>query len=469
MRILLLNPKNIKGANYIIIPNIGLGYLASALLEKNHSVSILDCAKEDYDFNKLRRYLKNKDFDLIGISTYSSLINSVKEYIKVIKNVNKNIIVVIGGSHPTVEPIETLQILEDADFAFCGEAEIAFPHLVAQLEDNNYIVNKNTLGKIKNLIWRDNGRIICNEREVIKDLSQIRFPAWHLIEPHKYPLAPNGIFSKERKIAPVIATRGCFYSCAFCASPKISMKQIRFRPIEDIIEEIKLLREIFGIKEIHFMDENLTQNRMFAMKLFNKLIESRININWACPSGLRLDTLDQEMLSLMRKSGCYSFAVGIESGSQAMLNRIKKKLTIEEIKERLNLIKKVTKIRVTGFFIIGYPGETIYDIEKTIRFAVDLDIDRANFFNFTPFPGSEIYDELKEKGELRDIKYDNLYIHNINYSPDGISKSEMKKLQRKAHFRFYLRPFILFKLAKEIKSWFQIKILLQRVLKILFS
>lgn len=468
MHILLINPKNKKNNNYTIIPNIGLGYLASALLKDKHNVSILDCVKEGYDIDRLQRYLRKRKFNLVGINVFTYSINSVREYTRLIKNINKNVFIVVGGPHPTVEPIETLQILKEADFGFCGEGEVGFPELVKYLEKKNAI-NKDILNNIQNLIWRDNGRIICNSKETIEDLNKVPYPAWDLMRPQEYPGVPNGIFSKEYKVAAIIATRGCPCNCTFCAGSRISGNKIRMRDIENIIEEIKLLNTKFGIKEIHIEDDNFTQNRWFVKSFCEGLINHKINVWWACPNGVRLDTLDRELLKLMEKSGCYSLAVGIEFGSQRILNHAQKGLSLETIKEKINLIKNETKIEITGFFIIGYPEETINDIKSTISLAVDLNIDRANFFNFSPFPGSKIHEILKERGELKNINYNSLYLHNISYNPPGISKEKMRKLQRMAYLRFYRRPKILFKLVKEVKTLSQIRMILKKAIKIIFG
>lgn len=462
MKILLLNPKI---GSYAIIPNLGLGYLASALLKENNQVTLLDAEKENMSFRDFEKHLAKNSFDLIGISMITPAVSSVKKYIEIIKRVNREAKIVLGGPHPTFEPIETMQIFKEADFAFQGEGEIGFPQLVKQLQTG--AIGKDSFKNIQNLIWRDEKEIICNSREVIRNIDDLGFPAWELIRPDEYPTAPNGIFSRKRKIAPIITSRGCPYSCRFCGAGRMMGKRVRRRSIDSVLEEITLLKRNFGIEEIHIMDDSFTQHREPVLALCERLIKSNLNITWLS-AGVRLDTLDRELLKLMEKSGCYSLAVGIESGSQRILNLMKKNLTIELIREKVALIKNNTNLRLTGFFIIGYPGETVGEINQTIDFARDLELDRANFFNFSPFPGSEIYGKLKEAGELKDLNYDELYIHSISYASKEVSKNGLKKLQRKAHLKFYLRLKILLSLLKEIKSFLQIKIVLQRALVILF-
>ena len=467
MRILLINPKDLKGGHYVIIPNLGLGYIAAALLKEKHKVEILDCVKENYGCDDVSRYCENKKIDIVGFTLFTLLINSVKEYAKSIKKINKDIIIVLGGPHSIVEPVETLEIITSADFSFWGEAEIGFPQLVNKIDKSDSIY-KCDLSDIQNLVWRKNGDVICNPKQMIEDLDKVDYPAWELIQPNDYPFAPSGVFTSNRKIAPIIITRGCPYACTFCSASKISGRRIRKRNINNIIEEIKILKEKFGIEEIQIMDDNFTQDREFAMTFCEKLIKERVNIDWACHNGVRLDTLDEKLLGVMQDSGCYSLSVGIESGEQRILDHMKKMISICVIKEKIKLIKEKTNIEIAGLFIIGYPEETINDIKKTIKFAIDLKIDRANFHNFTPLPGSEIYERLKKNGELKDVTYDDLHIHDIIYAPRSMSKRMLEKLQRRAHLMFYLNPRVAFGLIKYIKSLLQLKLIFQRCSKVVF-
>jgi radical SAM superfamily enzyme YgiQ (UPF0313 family) len=293
-------------------------------------------------------------------------------------------------------------------------------------------------------------------------------PAWDLIQPQRYPAAPNGIFSRARKIAPIIVTRGCPYPCTFCGAGIASGKKLRKRNVENVIEEIKLLKNKFGIQEIHIMDDNFTLDMEYAKNVCRGIIKENLGLYFACPNGIRLDRIDQELLQLMEQAGFYSFAVGIESGSQKTLDYMKKMLKIHQVREKIEFIKSHTNIEITGFFILGYPNETREDIEKTIRFALDLPIDKANFFNFTPFPGSKEYLKLKSSGKLKKLDYDKLYIHQINFHSEKISKRTLKWLQIKAHLLFYMRINILKKLIREIKTFTQIKIILSRAWNIIF-
>lgn len=465
MKILLVNPQPSKGKSYTILPNIGLGYIAESL-RKSNDVTILDCVLEGIDQNKFQKYVKSNDFDLIGFSVFTRTLNTTKNYIEIVKEIRGDAYIIVGGPHAIFEPVETLTLFNHANFVFYGESEEGFPMLINALE-NNYI-SEEILSNIPNLVWRNKSQeIMVNSRSYV-DVNRVPIPDWELVHPERYPAAPNGIFSRAPKIAPIVITRGCPYPCTFCGAGIASGKKLRKRNIDNVIEEIKLLRDKHGIKEIHIMDDNFTLDMDYAKEICRAIIRENIRMNFACPNGIRLDRIDEELLKLMEKAGFYSFAVGIESGTQKTLDYMKKGIKIKEIIEKIDLIKSVSNIEITGFFMIGYPNETVEDVRKTISLAKELKIDKANFFNFTPFPGSAEYLKLKSEGKLDGIDYSKLYIHEIIYSNDKISKRKLKWLQIKAHLSFYIRFRILMKLFREIKTFTQLKIILNRIVDIIF-
>ncbi len=464
MKVLLINP-SFEKKSYTILPNIGIGYLAKSI-QQNSDVNIIDCLLVNIDNKRLEKIIKKVDTKIIGFSLFSVALKSTNEFIKKIKEAHRNTTIIVGGPHVIFEPVETLLYLKEANYGFCGEAEEGFPMLLNILKETPN-PSPEILATVPNLVWRNGGKIIVNARSYV-DVNKYPIPAWDLIHPERYPAAPNGIFSRAKKIAPIIVTRGCPYPCTFCGAGIASGKKLRKRNIDNVIEEIKLLKYKFGIEEIHIMDDNFTLDMEYAKNVCRAIIKENFNLYFACPNGIRLDRIDEELLKLMERAGFYSFAVGIESGSQETLDYMRKELTLKEIREKIDLIKSASNIEVTGFFILGYPNEKKEDIEKTIRFALDLPIDKANFFNFTPFPGSTEYAKLKSAGKLKNIDYSHLYIHEIVYTNEFVSRKKLKWLQIKAHLLFYLRLRIIFNLIKEIKSLQQLKIIFQRVFNIFF-
>lgn len=469
MRVLLVNPRNLAGRNYVVIPNVSLGYLASAVRSAGHRVSLLDCVKDGIGPEGFAAHLRGGSFDAVGFCTFTPAVSAVKRYAAAVRRALPAAAVILGGPHPTFEPEDTLRGVSEAHYAFVGEAEEGLPALLRLLANGTGAPDAAALEGVPGLAWREEDRVRLNPRSVPEDLDRNGIPAWDLVRPESYPVAPNGIFSRSRRLAPIIATRGCPFPCRFCGAGKALGKRVRKRSVASLLEEIDLLTGRHGVREVHIMDDNFAFDRDHVLGFCDALLRRGKRVFWALPNGVRLDALDEPLLRRMEAAGCYSMAVGIESGSQRVLDHIRKRLTLTRIEEKIRLIKRVSRMRVTGFFILGYPLDTRRDMERTIRFAMHLPLDRANFFNYSPFPGSEVYEELKQSGAIGGLRYEDLYIHNISYSPPGIGRAEMARYPRRAHLRFYLRPRILWNLAKEVKSLDQVKVILERARAILFQ
>lgn len=454
MKILLVKPHSLS--DHIQAP-LGLGYLASAL-RPGHNVRILDCLKEGITSpRELVEALISFQPDILGLQCYTFHRRFINDVLKEVKKLNKNIICVVGGPHPSVQPEETLGYFGDClDFGFAGEAEVGFRRLVEALS-----CGEKDFSSIPGLIFRDKGAVKVNPAEFVDDLDSLGLPSWDLMRPETYPEAQHGAFYRKFPIAPIIATRGCPYPCTFCAGNKIAGRRIRKHSVKYILGQIMMLYADFGIREFHIVDDNFTFEIDYAKELLRGIIALKLDISWATPNGVRLDRLDDELLSLMKKSGLYLISLGIESGSDRVLKLMKKGTTVSRIESAVKLIRE-HGLEIAGFFILGYPGETKEEIEETIRFSRRLGLIRANFFTFLPFPGTESFKMLEENGELANVDWDNFYFASAPYVSRELSREDLKRLQRKAFLRFYFRPGIFFRNIAQIKSWRHFGFLLKR-------
>ncbi|MBI4680580.1 MAG: radical SAM protein [Nitrospirae bacterium] len=238
-----------------------------------------------------------------------------------------------------------------------------------------------------------------------------------------------------------------------------------------MIEELQLLKKVHDVRAVNFSDDELTLNRKYFVELCHALIGSNLGIEWECSNGVRLDTLDTEVLDLMYRAGCRYISVGIESASDEILSRMKKNITTKTIREKIAMIKK-SRVVPQGLFMIGFPGETEADIKKTINFARELDIDKTNFSIFMPLPGSEIFEELISNGEvlLDEIDWNNMKPDGVVYRNPNISPEKLKELQRSAYIKFYLRPQPIVRLLKEfIFKRGGIKALISKIKSVFFK
>jgi len=464
-KILLMKP--IDNEYYIIAPTLGLGYLASSLKRDGHQIEIIDPGRVKINYDEFESYIKKNRFDMVGFQLYTYQLNSVKKLSSIVKQVSPQTIVVVGGPHPSCEPKHTLEYLPAVDFAVMREGERAISELM-RLPQDMYKC-EDSLAKIENLSFRSPNGIRVNQLFLEENLDNIPLPDWDLIDPNKYPNSPHGTFTKNLPAAPILFTRGCPFDCDFCGGYSIMGKRIRRRSIANIMGEVELLHTKFGVKELHIEDDNFSLKKDFVIDFCNALLEKKINISWSCPNGIRLDSLDKEMVVLMEKAGCYSFGVGIESGDDSVLKKIGKNLTTRQIEEKINLIKRNTAIRITGFFLIGHPAEGIEEIKKTIRFAKRLPIDKAAFCTLIPLPGTRIFNKwLQDKKiTLDQINWDTYFGYSYKFGISNISEKTLKKLHSYAIISFYLRFKIIFSLIQEIKSFDQFKAILKRALSII--
>lgn len=452
MKVLLVKPYNMSDH---IQPSLGLGYLATSV-RRGHEVRILDCIKERIKPQDFSGTLGKIRPDVVGIQCYTYDLYIAKEMLKDCKKLD--IKTVLGGPHPSAAPVETMDIFgRDLDYLFQGEAEEGFKKLLDKLAAGARV----DFSDIPGLAWRENQNIRLNDKHFTEDIDSAGMPAWDLIRPEEYPEAQHGAFFKNFPIAPIITTRGCPFSCTFCAGNLISGKKLRKRSPQNVLDEIQVLYTDHGIREFHIVDDNFTLDREFAKEFLRSLKKLNLGISWAVPNGVRMDTLDDELLGLMKDTGLYLISLGIESGSDRVLGSMKKKMTTDKIRRVVEMIRR-HRIDIAGFFILGFPGETLADINKTIRFSRELDLIRANFFTYLPFPGTESFNKLKAEGKLDNIDLKRFYFTNATFTPEGIDKNTLKSLQRKAFLGFFLRPRILLGNLMQIKSFNHFKFLLKR-------
>ena len=444
--ILLVRPVN---HSQQIVPQLSLGYLATSLRNENISVEILDCVKSGFNYTQFKEYVRECNPKVVGFQMFTVDMLSTKKSIKIVKDINSSILAVVGGAQPSGAPEDTLKYLDKADYGFCGESEISLVKFMEAAFASK--LDEQTAPDIPGLIWKNGKNIVINKPEFIDDLDSLGFPSWDMLKPNTYPEAVQGYFFEKFPVAGIIATRGCPYSCTFCSAKLINAQKIRKRSIPHVIEEIQLLYKEYGIREIHVLDDNFSFYRDYIEGFCEELIKTNLKISWRCANSIRLDTVSQELLKLMKRSGCYSVAFGIENGSDRILKKMKKKISLAEIEKSVKVTND-SGIDVNGSFIIGYPGETEEEIKQTLKFSRKLGLKLANFNCLVPLPGTEVYNDLVKAGKLNDLNWEDYSYSKVVYVPGGLTKEKLKSYQRKAILQFYLRPKILFYLVKNIKS-----------------
>lgn len=440
-KILLVNPPPLDDQTYgqrILYPPLGLGYLAAVLIKDNYDVSILDANALEYTLGDILKFIKDYKPNFIGLTSTTGKLDDIFFLCKEIKNFDKNIKILVGGSHPTQEPGSVIKS-DYVDFVISGEAEYAFPELIKG------VINGKDISSIKGVGYKKDGKIIVNGKaDMIKNLDDLPMPAYHLFPMEKY----TSVQSSKSNIMIMMTSRGCPYQCTFCAVPKLLGYRYRYVSAERVVEEMEYLKNNFGIGEIHFKDSIFNLNIPRINKICDLLIEKKLNMTWLCNA--RVDGISTDNLERMKKAGCISITYGIESGSDRILKRLKKGFNRQLAISSIKLTNKIG-IDTTANYIIGNPDDTRRTINETIDFAIEANTDFANFNFLAPLPGTEIWDEAVEKNwfigdyDVNDIRYDRCSINATD-----IPTEELNKYLKIAYNRFYFRPAYILKRLKRL-------------------
>ena len=436
-RILLLQPQY---DTHVVSPPLGLGSLASYLRREGHRVSLLDLNLTHMPQDQFEKHLLELNPDLVGISAMSTGTVAVRELISLI-NSRVNTPVVVGGAEASALPEHTLRFT-GADFVAVGEGEVTLAELVSTLDGAGGVQDVLSLGYLDGDEFKLNRR-----RELIEDLDSLPFPAWDMIPPRNYRIAPVISAAKRFPIAPILTTRGCPFSCTFCAGHVIWGKTYRRRDPSLVVDEIEMLLNDYGVREIFISDDNFNLKTSHAVMFCKEILRRKLDFTWSCPNGLRVDLLSRELLELMKKAGCHLIGLGIESGNQEILDRAKKNLDLSVVREACGEIDNAG-ITAVGFFVFGLPGETVETLEQTITLAKSLPLKRAWFNILAPYPGSEVFQEFIRGRELGDLDWEQFNTVGKNIAQlSSVAPEALDRYQKKAAWSFYRRPGILIDLA----------------------
>ncbi len=463
MKVILINPSMNKQvyADYTdqapILPPLGLLSIASIMQEFSDDIILIDMIAQKISIKELNQILKKEKPDILCLTSSTATVNNAKKIIVSAKKHNDSLISIMGGSHISLFPKETMKECSALDFGCIGESEETIKELFQSIKD------KKGYEFISGLIYRKNKKSILNDkRKLIKDLDLLPIPAFELIKDINLYFH-TGLRSKGIAF-PLVTSRGCIYNCSFCDQGVFSMKW-RAHNAEKVIEMIEKVRDLFHVDYISFEDDNFAISKTRVIEICKLLIKKKIKIKWGC--SLHINNVHDDMLYWMKKAGCWSVYVGIESGTQRILNDMNKNITIERVFEKTKLIKK-NKLKAYGSFIIGYPTETKEEIEQTIRLALKLPLDGASFFVFTPYPKTNIYNELI-KDKIIPNDWNRFSAHNSKpiIVNKHLNEAYLLKKQKKAYTRFYLRPkFILKNMDRVFDLNFLMKVM--KFLKELF-
>ena len=435
MKILLLRPHSEVPA---APPPIGLMYLAGYLRKyrSQHEISVHDGRIKLTPPDKLKEIIASSNADVVGITAFTMESKEAHQAAGIVKDTLPSATVVLGGPYPSSDAAKAGSD-KNIDFLVFGEGEITFTRLLDELENG-----KNFEG-IKGLQFRSNGDTkYTGFGEVCENPDDIPFPAWDMIDLEEYFRPSSGkrrltnpIQMRERGMS-VFSSRGCPYRCTYCHN--IFGKKLRLRNPEKVIEELKWLKNEFGVEEIEYIDDVFNLDRDRAKHIMDMMIEEKLDLKFSYPNGLRADQMDEELVIKMKAAGCYRINYAVESGSDRIQKKMKKKLNLPRAKEIIDFTAG-QGISVGGFFMLGFPDETEEEMKSTIDFALKSKCHTASFFILTPFPGTEMYDEAAAAGYDMQAMYADYGSVSANLSR-GVPSQRILELRKTAFRKFYFNP-----------------------------
>ena len=433
---------------------LNLLYLAAYLEKQGIPVRIYDGQVERLTKEHLIQTLKRLEPRVVGITCSTPLVGATLQIAAWTKEYSADIKVILGGAHPTAFPRELLEN-DSIDAVAVGEAEFTLYEFVEAVKGGR------KFHPINGIVFKENGRIQKNPvRPLLVELDQLPFPAMHLIPVESYMPALDQ-YHRYPSFS-MSTSRGCPYQCIFCAGRLISGFKYRARSAENVLEEMTLLVERYNAKNIFFMDDHFIFNRERTEQICNLLIREGLHkrVTWICAA--RVDRVSEDILKTMYRAGCRMICYGIETGSQRLMDLLKKKIDLEKVVEAVGMTRRA-RIKSRGTFILGIPTETREESFQTIAFAKKIGVDFAKFNLITPYPGTELFDYCRDQGFDFSQAWAN-FIPAIGFSdqepifiPEGRTAGELKEIQRRATREFYLRPRQIANMFRNIHSFDDLK------------
>lgn len=429
-----------------ILPPLTLLSVATVLKQDGHEVKIIDLNVSKITEKEIASKISSTDVVIILTSTMTFLEDAA--ILSRLKQIKSTLLTVIFGAHPTFMPRVSLSH-QGVDVIIRREPEYSIRDLFRSLHD------KNNWRQVKGIGYKEGGNTFINDDyPYIENLNNLPFPDRSILPKSKYF---NPIISRM-PYTTAETSRGCPGKCSFCTAPKMYGGHLRCRSAEKVVEEIEYLTGL-GYKEIYYRDETWTTFRERNKQLLAKMIQRKYDITWIC--NVRAGTVDKDTLKSMKKAGCHLIKVGVESGSQHILDRSNKKIKISDTADLFRWAKEVG-INTHAHLMIGMPGEDRKSIETTIHFIKAIKPTTIDVGICTPYPGTDLFDELitvyPAIKDGTETSLENLHISGrFNEHYTSLSSKEIELFLRQIYRGFYLRPSYVVKCLKRMRNPYHIR------------
>lgn len=434
MKITLVNPPYPLSVHShpAFIP-LGIAYLGAMAQKTGHKVTVIDCQAEKLNYESFRDRIAQIPSDIVGVTATTLLYKSAMKLITIAKQVQPQAFTVLGGSHGTFWDENALNEYPSLDIVVRGEGEQTFIELLDKLQTQSRV--NNVLG----ITYRNGDKMAHNaDRPFLQDLDSLPFPAHDLLPLEK--LKHNG-----KIIFPLVSSRGCVYWCDFCSTVRMFGRGYRMRSPKNVVDEMEFVYDKYGVDQVTFYDDAFSVDRNRVVKICEELHTRKLNIKWDC--GTRVDMVDKELLKTMRGAGCFAVWLGVESGSEAILGAMNKKINLEQTRFAYKTAHEVGLMTIANT-VLGFPGETEETAKATIRLIKELNPDDVGFYVATPYPGTPLYEQVKKSGWLRITDFDKYDTAGPTFETPSLSMARLAELRAKAYQEFYLRPGYVFKMMR---------------------
>lgn len=410
------------------VPRLGISYLVAFLRKDGFIADIVDIIAERWDVKKLVKFIELGNYTFVGMSTTIASLGTAFRIARFVKSALPYVKVCVGGPGTNFSPQVLTRYGEYVDFFIRGEGEIPILKLAEVLEGGGELAN------VPGLVWKQDGVTVANQPPPLRDFSDGIMPAWDAMPMAKYKLHPPMSIYPPATLAET--SRGCPFPCTFCCLSG----SIRVKPIEMVEDELTYLSRTFGIREIHFIDPTFTLDKNRVLKLCS--LFQKFKIKWSCKT--RPDCLDSETARAMAESGCYLVMMGVESGSQDILENLGKGLEIEKTKEAIEACRR-NGIKVAAYLMVGVPGETDQSVDRTIKFVARIKPDYVLYSILEADPGNLYTRKQIERGILEEDDIMRYYLggksklSKVNVSGHDMRKAQKWLVKASLHFYFSLR------------------------------
>ena len=422
----LVNPPYPSGAHqHPPFTPLGLGYLAAVLEQNEYKVDVIDCQAAKLSYEDFKSEIGKRQPNIVGVTSTTLTYKSGLQIAKIAKEVCPNCLTIMGGSHVTFWDENALKECPELDVVVRKEGENTLLELVQRLEAGK------SFHDVIGTTCRKDGKIVKNpDRPYIKDLDSLPFPAHNL-----WPLETLRKYGTI--VYPIMASRGCVFWCDFCTAVRMFGRNYRMRSPKNVVDEIEFLHKTYSANQFTFYDDAFTVDQDRTAEICHEIIKRKLKIKWDCET--RVDMVTKDLLLKMREAGCIAIWFGVESGSQRVIDAMGKGFSLTQTMNAFQWAKDAGLMTVAGV-ILGFPGETKESAMETIKLVEKINPDDVGYYIATPYPGTPMYELVKEKGLLKVTDFNKYDTATPTFESPEFTMEELREIREQAFHRFYIRP-----------------------------